>query len=202
MIPAMRNIAIFLLIVLGLSACASSPPRNTNDLCAIFTEKRGWYGEAKKAADKWRGNIHVPMAIMHQESRFEARAKPPMRFFLGFIPYGRASDAYGYPQALESTWAAYQKSAGSMLSQRSDFGDAIDFIQWYMHQTWRENKVPKTDAYRHYLNYHEGQGGYRRGTYQRKKWLINVAKRVDQRAKNYQAQLKKCEARLPRSRWW
>lgn len=181
---------------LSLTACATSAPRQVDDVCAIFKQKRGWYGDAKKAADKWRGNIHVPMAIMHQESRFEARARPPMRYFLWVIPIGRASNAYGYPQALESTWAQYQREAGSFLSQRSNFGDSMDFIQWYMHQTYKRNGIAKSDAYAQYLNYHEGQAGYRRGTYKKKKWLQNVAAKVDRRAERYQAQLQRCASSL------
>jgi len=136
------------------------------------------------------------MAIMAQESAFRARAKPPIRFFLGFIPYGRASDAYGYPQALDSTWATYRREAGGLFSQRDNFDDSIDFIQWYMHKSWLINKVDKTDAYGHYLNYHEGQGGYQRGTYKRKRWLINTARQVENRTVRYRQQLAACKASL------
>lgn len=145
----------------------------------------------------------MSMAIMAQESAFRARAKPPIRFFLGFIPYGRPSDAYGYPQALDSTWATYRREAGTIFSQRDNFDDAIDFIQWYMHKTYTLNRVPKTDAFGQYLNYHEGQGGYRRGSWKNKSWLIAVARRVERRAANYQNQLASCEADLiRRSRRW
>ena len=125
-----------------------------------------------------------------------------MRFFLGFIPYGRPSDAYGYPQALDSTWAAYKRDTGQTFVSRSDFGDAMDFIQWYMHQTWKTNRIPQTDAYRHYLNYHEGQGGYARGSYKNKAWLIKVSRKVEWRAQRYAAQLQQCSARLERKRNW
>jgi hypothetical protein len=125
-----------------------------------------------------------------------------MQYFLGFIPTGRASNAYGYSQALESTWADYQKEAGSMFSDRDDFANAYDFIQWYMHKTNIRNKVSKWDAYAQYLNYHEGQGGYSRGTYKAKAWLINVAKRVDRRSKQYSTQLLSCKQSLDRSSGW
>ncbi len=190
-----------LLISANLVACASSPPASPSNICKIFLEKGSWYKAAKKSADKWGSNVYVPMAMMYQESAFKARAKPPMRYFL-FIPYGRASNAYGYPQALDSTWSEYQRDAGSRFSSRSDFGDSIDFMQWYMHKTARVNRIPKTDAYRHYLNYHEGQGGYARGTYKSKTWLINTARKVEQRAQRYAAQLKQCGPTLERKRRW
>jgi hypothetical protein len=190
------------LLFLVLAACASQPPDSPSDLCAVFDENPGWYRAARKAANKWNGNIHVPMAIMYQESAFEARAKPPMRYFLWVIPRGRASNAYGYPQALESTWANYQRAAGSRFSRRSSFSDAIDFIQWYMHQTALENSIPKNDAYRHYLNYHEGQGGFARGTHTRKQWLLRAARRVEQHAGQYLLQLNQCGKKLERKRRW
>lgn len=196
----MKNISILLLAFL-ITACASRPPATPSNICSTFTEKSSWYKDAKKSADKWQSNMYVPMAIMYQESAFKARAKPPMRYFL-FIPYGRASNAYGYAQALESTWAEYQKEAGSMFSSRSDFADSMDFIQWYMNKTARVNRIPRQDAFRQYLNYHEGQGGYARGTYKNKAWLVKVARKVEQRAQRYAAQLEQCGAALERKRRW
>jgi hypothetical protein len=142
------------------------------------------------------------MAIMYQESAFKRKARPAMNYFLWFIPTGRDSDAYGYSQALKSTWAEYQSEAGSVFSGRDNFASAYDFIQWYMHKTYTRNRVSKWDAYAQYLNYHEGQGGYSRGTYKNKAWLLNVAKRVEQRSKKYSAQLLLCQDRLNRSGGW
>jgi len=197
---ACRKIGVVLFCAILLAGCASRPPSSQEDLCKIFEQKPGWYASSVKAANFWKGPIDVPMAIMAQESAFRAKARPPIRFFLGFIPYGRASNAYGYPQALNSTWATYRKDAGSIFSQRDNFDDSIDFIQWYMHQTALQNKVPKTDAYAQYLNYHEGQGGYRRATYKNKKWLINTAKRVQRRASSYKNQLASCQPALEKRR--
>ena len=185
-----------------LSSCASSPPKSPDNLCDIFEDKPHWYKAAKKSAAKWGGPIHVPMAIMYQESSFKRKARPPMEYFLGIIPTGRASNAYGYSQALKGTWAEYQKDAGSAFSDRDNFANAYDFIQWYMHKTHTRNKVSKWDAYAQYLNYHEGQGGYSRGSYKSKTWLLNVAKRVDQRSKRYSTQLLSCKDSLERSRGW
>jgi len=197
-----RSIFIFTTTVVALSGCATSPPKSADNICTIFDEKPSWYKASKKAADKWGGNIYVPMSIMYQESAFQAKAKPPMRWFAGIIPYGRPSDAYGYAQALDSTWAEYKRDTGSRFRSRSDFADAIDFIQWYMQQTKSKNRIPKTDAYRHYLNYHEGQGGYARGTYNKKPWLIKVARKVEWRAQRYKAQLQQCSTSLERKRKW
>lgn len=142
----------------------------------------------------------MPMAIMYQESSFKAKARPPMRYFLGFIPKGRASNAYGYSQALKSTWASYQRDIGSKYKDRDNFSSAVDFIFWYMHKTQQRNGISKWDAYAQYLNYHEGQGGYARGTHNSKQWLLNVARKVESRAKQYSAQLSQCQAELDNMR--
>ncbi len=184
------------LLILSLTACATRPPSNVGNLCEIFKENPKWYKHAKSSANRWGGPIHLPMAIMYQESAFIHDAKPPMQYFLWIIPTGRASNAYGYAQALESTWAQYQREVGSRFRDRDNFANAYDFIQWYLQKTFQINGISKSDYYAHYLNYHEGQGGYARGTYQSKQWLINVAQRVDQRAKRYATQMQGCAREL------
>ena len=189
-----------LAVTILLSGCVSrGTPSNSHDLCQIFREKPQWYRQAKKSADKWGGPIQLPMAIMYQESSFKRKAKPPMGYFLGVIPTGRASDAYGYSQALKSTWAEYQQAVGSRFKNRDSFASAFDFIQWYMDVTYKRNGVSKWDAYAQYLNYHEGQGGYARGSHQSKAWLLAVANKVKLRAQQYSAQLTRCQAELDRS---
>ena len=197
----MFRIALVFILFL-LSACASSPPSNKNDICSIFTENPKWYKNAKSSAKRWGGPIHVPMSIIYQESSFKSDARPPMQYFLGIIPKGRASNAYGYSQALKGTWAEYQKDIGSSFRDRDDFSSAIDFVFWYMNKTYQRNKVSKWDGYAQYLNYHEGQGGYARGSYKSKQWLIDTARKVDQRAKKYATQLSSCKEKLDAKRGW
>ena len=196
------KIVLSISIGLMLSGCATSQLSNKSDICQIFRDKPGWYSSAKKSASRWNAPIYMPMAIMYQESSFKRKAKPPMQYFLGFIPTGRASNAYGYSQALKGTWAEYQTEVGSRFSGRGNFANAYDFIQWYMHKTHQRNGVSKLDGYSQYLNYHEGQGGFSRGTHHSKQWLLNVAKRVDQRAKRYSNQLRSCESGLSKKRGW
>lgn len=190
------NRVLVVLCILFLGACATRPPSNVGNLCEIFKEKPKWYKQAKASSKRWDGSVHLPMAIMYQESGFRHDAKPPMQYFLWVIPIGRASNAYGYAQALDGTWAQYQSEIGSRFRDRDDFADAYDFIQWYIQKTFQINGVSKSDYYAHYLNYHEGQGGYSRGTYRSKQWLLNVAQRVDQRAKRYSDQLQRCAGEL------
>src|SRR5512144_2880240 len=90
-----------LLLLLLLSACASAPPRNVNNACAIFAQKDGWFSDASKASRRWGVPIPVLLAIIHQESAFQADAQPPRTRILWIIPGPRPSSAYGYSQALD-----------------------------------------------------------------------------------------------------
>ena len=182
-----------------LSGCATAPPKQPDNICKIFEEKEDWYYDARDAQDKWGSPKHVLMAMMYQESSFRHDAAPPMEYFLGFIPIGRASSAYGYSQAKTPTWQDYIRETGNSGADRDDFEDAIDFMAWFVNKTHKVNGISKWDAYAQYLNYHEGWGGYKRGTYRKKKWLMSVANKVKYRAGRYGAQLKKCEAELDKS---
>jgi len=191
---------LFVFFILFLGGCATRQPSNVGNLCEIFKENPKWYKYAKTSSNRWDGPIHLPMAIMYQESAFIHDAKPPMQYFLWVIPTGRASNAYGYAQALKSTWAQYQSEVGSRFRDRDDFANAYDFIQWYLHKTLQINGVSKLDAYAQYLNYHEGQGGYSRGTHNSKQWLLNTARRVEQRSNQYSTQIQGCVGELDNMR--
>lgn len=193
---------ISLLLVAMLAGCATTPPRQPDDLCAIFQEKEDWYEQAHEAASRWGTPIPVLMAIMYQESSYRHDARPPRGRFLWIFPGFRLSSAFGYAQATDPTWEEYLREAGSWGASRSDFEDAVDFIGWYNALSRRRNGIPLHDARRLYLAYHEGHGGYRRGTYRNKKWLVNVAARVAKRTERYRVQLARCEAGLKRDSWW
>ena len=56
--------------------------------------------------------------------------------------------------------------------------------------------ISKNDFYNQYLAYHEGQGGWKKGTHLKKKWLLDVAKNVERNANLYNSQLNDCENKL------
>ena len=62
--------------------------------------------------------------------------------------------------------------------------------------------LPRNDAYSLYLAYHDGVGGFRRGTWRSKGWLKDAARRVAQRAQAYETQLRRCEDDLDGPWWW
>jgi hypothetical protein len=189
-----RNIVIA--TIFFLSACTTSQPNNISNICSIFREKDDWYDHAKDAQKKWGTPVHVMMAIMHKESSFRADAKPPRKQLLGMIPWKRPSSAVGYAQALDGTWEEYEDEAGGFGASRSDFEDAIDFIGWYTNKTNKKNGVSKWNAEHQYYAYHDGHGGYNRGSYKKKAWLRKVARKVDSLARTYRVQLNKCKDSL------
>lgn len=185
-----------------LSGCASTTrPTQPLNLCSIFEQHPHWYKKAVKAQKRWGTPIQVPLSIMYQESSFIHDARPPMEWFL-FIPTGRASDAYGYPQAQDATWKEYKKEAGGWGSERDDFGDAFDFISWYVYKSQKVLGISKWDAKNQYLAYHDGRGGYKRGTYKKKAWLMKTAQKVQDRALRYSAQYRECKADLDDHGWF
>lgn len=198
MFKSVRTLIAVTLSCSVLAGCATAPPEQPDDLCEIFREKRDWYDAAADMRDKWGVPIHVPMAIMYQESSFKHNAVPPRDYLLWIIPWGRISSAYGYSQAKTPTWEDYQRETGNGWASRDDFDDAIDFMGWFISKTHKVNGVSKWDAYEQYLNYHEGWGGYRRQTYAQKGWLIQTSRKVQDRASRYSAQLRTCEDELKR----
>ena len=184
------------ILLLLLAACATAPPRNINDACAMFSEYDDWYPDARAASRRWNVPVPVLLAIMHHESAFRADAQPPRTWYLGFIPGPRPSSAYGYSQALDGTWARYTAATGRSGADRDDFAAAMDFIGWYVDETARRNRIASNDAYNQYLAYHEGQEGFAQGSYRSKPWLMERARRVRQQADRYRDQLRRCESRL------
>ncbi len=184
--------AFLIVLYIVLAGCANTPPKVIDDLCLVFDEKPRWLKKARKSEKKWGTPVHVQMAIMRQESAFRFDARPERKKILGFIPGRRKSSAYGYAQAKSDTWEWYKRSTGNRGADRDDFGDAIDFIGWYTNLSQRKLGISKWDAKNQYLAYHEGHGGYQRGTWKSKSWLMQVASTVDATARRYSAQLRSC----------
>ncbi|MEN8723199.1 MAG: transglycosylase SLT domain-containing protein [Alphaproteobacteria bacterium] len=198
---ALLPLAVFVSLI-GLSACETAPPKNQDNACEIFRHEPSWFHAMERAEARWGAPIHIQLAIMRQESAFKARAKAPRDHILWVIPWGRKSSAYGYAQAQDPTWDWYRDKSGNWNADRDDFDDAADFVSWYVAQTTRMTGLSKWNAYGQYLAYHEGQGGYKRGTYNSKPWLISVARKVERNANIYSAQIAKCRDEFDGPWWW
>ena len=168
-------------------------PSNIDNACDIFQEKSDWFDAANDSSKHWGIKIPVLLAIIHQESKFVADAKPPRVWLWGVIPWGRISSAYGYAQALNGTWNEYRDSDGSFFANRDDFEDAVDFVGWYCRKIHNELGISLDDAQRLYLAYYEGIEGYRQRNYAKKSWLQKGASEVAKRTKLFQQQLNSCQ---------
>ena len=184
-----------LVLLLFVSACGSanySAPRNLDNACSIVKERPAYLKAMKRAERRWGVPVAVQMATIYQESKFIGNARTPVQYTLGVIPMGRQSSAYGYSQALDGTWKEYQQLEGGRRARRDDIDDATDFMGWYFLETQRELGISVADARNQYLAYHEGRTGNRRGSYNRKGWLLKVSNDVASRAVLYDAQLRAC----------
>jgi len=198
--PLIKPVSALLLLGL-LVGCAANPPRQQHDLCAVFEQHPKWYDYARASEDKWGIPAHILMAFVHHESGYRHNAKPPFEWFL-LIPLGRASSAKGYAQIQDPAWQDYKQSNGGLFKSRSNMQDALDFVGWYNHKSNQTLGISKWDPKNLYLAYHEGHGGYRSGSHHKKKWLLNTAESVDHTAREYGAQLRRCDEQFRCRRWY
>lgn len=189
------NKLLLSIVFITMTGCAVYQPADPENICHIFQGETDWYEAALDAQKKWHIPIPVMMAIMHQESRFNANAEADREWFLWVIPLPLKSTAYGYAQAQNQAWDEYTAD-GHAFDVRDDFADAINFIGWYMDGSSQVLGIKKSDIYSQYLAYHEGRGGFKRKTYQRKPWLKKVASKVKKQSQRYQRQFKSCQSGL------
>ena len=194
--------AVALLVVALLGACSTPVPNRQKDLCAVFDQFPEWYDHALASRKRWGTPIPIQMSIIHHESGYRSHVRPPMQWFLGIIPLGRPSTAKGYAQAISPAWKDYTSERGGTFRSRSDMEDALDFVGWYNYKSWKGLGIPRTDARRLYLAYHEGRGGYARGSWKKKPAVRATADRVAATADRYAAQLKRCESRFRCDSWY
>jgi hypothetical protein len=173
-------------------ACAHLPPQQLDDLCGLFAEKPEWREATERSRERWGVAPAISMAILHQESRFRAKARPGWRMAFGVIPVGPASSAYGYGQVQDAAWSDYRDRTGNRHAKRDDFADVIDFVGFYSDLLARTAGIAKDDAFRLYLGYHEGPTGFQRRSFDQKPWLFGVASKVSERAARYAQQTNAC----------
>lgn len=190
-----------LLVAKLLGGCATTPPDNQTDLCAVFEQHPAWYDAARASRERWGTPIATQMAFVQHESAFREDAQRPFEWFL-FIPLGRDSSAYGYGQIQDPAWADYKDATGGWFKSRSDMDDVLDFIGWYNDISARRLGIAKANARHLYLAYHEGHAGYRSGKWRGKNRLLAAADKVQRRADRYARQLQRCESRFRCRHWY
>lgn len=185
-------ICMGLTLLVALGSCASNPPGQQDNICAVFAQKGSWHKSARKAERRWGMPVHVGMAFLHKESSYVANAKPPRRRILGLVPWTRLSSAYGYAQATDEAWQDYERDTTRWFVDRDDFSDAIDFVGWYNARSAKTLGIARRDAYHLYLAYYSGVSGYRNGHWKRSPRIQDYARRVAAQAARYETQLKRC----------
>ena len=181
----------FLFNYVLISSCVGIP-KNQEDACSILKQKKSWRSALKKTERKWGVSPGMQLAFIKTESNFRATARTQRKYFLGLVPTGRISSAYGYSQALDGTWKEYKKSTGNRYHRRSNFAHSTNFIGWYVDKSKKLLGISKKNAYLHYLAYHQGQAGFKTGAYKTKSSLLKVAKKTAYNKKIFDCQLKKC----------
>lgn len=125
-----RRLGALSCLVLVITGCATAPPAHPDDICSVLREKRHWYHVALRQERKWGVPFSGPMSFMYQESGFHSDLHTRRTYFLGFIPWGHVTTAYGYPQAKTDMWRDYERATGESAS-RENFADSLNFINWY-----------------------------------------------------------------------
>lgn len=183
-----------LLLLSGCATFAPSPPEDQTNICEIFREQPSWYDYAQASEEKWGTPIATQMAFIQRESSFRSHVRPDRKYYLGFIPGPRPSSAKGYAQAQDPVWGEYEDQAGSLFARRTHMKHATDFIGWYNARTRAQTGISLNNPEHLYYAYHEGAGGYQRGTYRSKPQVLNAGRQVASLSSRYQAQLNSCQA--------
>ena len=175
-----------------ISGCVNVP-KDQGNACSIIKQKKSWRSALKKTERKWGVSPGMQLAFIKTESNFKPTARTQRKYFLGLIPSGRISSAYGYAQALDGTWDWYKKDSGNRSASRANFSDSTDFIGWYVNKTKEKLKISRSNVYHQYLAYHQGHAGYASGRYKSSDALKAVARRTASNADLFKKQLAQCD---------
>lgn len=189
-------VALLSYLISDIPKAPPDPPHGQNQICHIFQQQPAWYDAAVTAHKRWGTPIPTLMAFIQAESGFDSYNEPPRTHLLGFIPWSRPSTAYGYAQAEDATWREFVADTGQPLARRWDIGDAMDFIGWYNHRAHHYLGLSLKNPDHLYLAYHEGMGGYRRGSFRHKPKVVKLARHVAHLSRTYARQLPACEKQL------
>ena len=193
----MGKVIVLVCAALVLNSCSLPtrvPASYQKNFCKMMEANSGWFRQLMKVRKKTESHPWVVMAIIHQESRFDPHA----------VPKGtkRANEeshqgAYGYAQAIKTTWDAFRKQTGNLDAERSNFKDATEFIGWYNDISHNQLGIDLRNTHDLYLAYHEGHGGFSQKTYRKpsNKWVVAVAKKVAKQSERYRKQFRGCNGK-------
>ncbi len=199
-------------------------PAQVADACVLLDARPGWWRAVKASEAVWGVSPGLQLAVIGQESGFRRLAAPPRLhpYFvrsvrgayrsvdgvigtdLNALQWPTLMTAYGYPQAIDATWARYKTTMNKPTAMRVRFADAADFVGWYLHSQSVDHAIPLSDACALYLSYYTGHGQH--------DCVFNpipdpkmqaVASKLTAQAAAYDEQIAGCAAQLDRdTRWW
>ena len=143
--------------------------------------------------------MYIQLAFIRFESDFHWLAKPKRQKLFKIIPFKRPSSSFGYSQAVKGTWKQYKVEQNKPLALRTRFKDSVDFIGWYTNKSSKLLRIPKNDAFKQYIAYHEGWGNYK--NFKKNEKVIYYAKKVKRYSDQYKTQLAKCKKKLNRKKF-
>jgi hypothetical protein len=153
------------------------------DACALLSRNPGWAESLKAAQATWRVSPGTMLAVLDQESRFNANARGA-----GAAGPNPARN-FGYAQANIRTWNWFLRDTGKSSGSRTDFGLSADFVGWHFATMERRIGADRANTVSHYLAYKMGEGGYRRGASASAR---AIATRIGARARGFDVQLAGC----------
>ena len=136
---------------------------------------------------------------MYKRQIFNGWPNKKKKKIFKIIPSKRPSSSFGYSQAVKGTWEQYKKETGNKLATRMRFKDSVDFIGWYTNKTETILKIPKKNAFKQYIAYHEGWGNFK--NYKKNEKVIKLAKKVEKQSDIYKKQLLNCRKSLNKNRY-
>ena len=173
-------------IVSALLAIAFAPSlaiAQTSDACALLARNPRWSDDLKAAQATWQVTPGAVLAILDQESRFNANARG-----LGATGPNPARN-FGYSQANLRKWNWFLRDTGKASGSRTDFGLSADFVGWHFGTMERRIGASRSNVTAHYLAYKMGEGGYKKGAPASARALAN---RIASRARGFDSQLASC----------
>ncbi|GAB4223233.1 MAG: transglycosylase SLT domain-containing protein [Francisella sp.] len=181
----LKVFSIMFLCILLLNCSEKVQIDHNKDICTILKENPDWKKTLIKVHEKYKVEPEFIMALIYQESRFDAKAK------------SKHSTAYGYAQVINKTWKHFQEDVKAN-AKRDNFDDSAEFVGWYVSQLANKLKIKMTDYSNLYMAYMLGATGFKRyknGTFKNTEKIEKDKKitlKLKGYTKEYKSQLKQC----------
>jgi hypothetical protein len=173
----------FVTCLIAMMLAPSFAHAQASDICTLLAANSNWTADLKAAQEKWRVTPGTMLAVLDQESRFNANARGA-----GAAGPNPARN-FGYAQANIRTWNWFLRDTGKTSGSRTDFALSADFVGWHFATMERRIGASRENTVAQYLAYKMGEGGYKRGASASARALAN---RIAARSRGFDTQLAGC----------